>query len=81
MPKRSGKKEPAIAAASSPELAAGSVKFAKSGHGRLSRPEIFTIRAASQRLNKFVTVENTAAPGGTATTSMSMSDWSRRIPS
>ena len=70
-----------MAAASRPELDVGRVKAANSGHGRLSRPEIFTIRAASQRLNRFVTVENTAAAGGTATTSMSISDWSRRMRS
>src|SRR5215831_15223867 len=63
-PKRSGKKDPTMAAASRPELDVGRFKADKSGHGRLSRPEIFTIRAASQRLNRFVTVENTAAAGG-----------------
>ena len=33
-------------------------------HGRFSRPEIFTTRAASQRLKTLVIVENTAAAGG-----------------
>src|SRR5438445_10494907 len=79
MPKRSGKKEPASAAASRPELDGGNVNAAKSGQGRLSRPEIFTIRAASQRLNNFLTVENRAAAGGLATTKTSTGDWSRSI--
>src|SRR5262249_16696130 len=60
-PRRSGKNEPAMAAARNPEVDAGNVKAAKSGHGRLSRPEIFTTRAASQRLNALIMVENTAA--------------------
>src|SRR4029078_1475987 len=71
-PGRSGRKEPAIADASSAELDGGKVKAARSGHGRFRRPEIFTARAASQRLNTLVTVENTAAAGGTATTSTSI---------
>ena len=36
----------------------------KSGHGRASRPEILTMRAASQRLNRLVTVQNMAAASG-----------------
>ena len=62
-------------------LFVGNVQAAKSGHGRLSRLEIFTTRAASQRLSTLIMVENTAAAGGTATTSTSTSDWSRRIRS
>jgi hypothetical protein len=81
MPRRSGRKEPAMAAARKTGVDVGKVQAAKSGHGRLSRPEIFTTRAASQRLNTLVMVENTAAAGGTATTSTSISDWSRRIRS
>ena len=77
-PRRSGRKEPAIAAASSPALNGGNVNAGRSGHGRLRRPEIFTMRAASQRLNTLVRVENTAAAGGTATTSTSIRDWSFR---
>ena len=80
-PTRSGRKDPAIAAARNPALDAGRVKAVRSGHGRLSRAEIFTTRAASQRLNTLVTVEKTAAAGGTATTRMSINDWSLRIRS
>ena len=63
-----------MAAASHPVAEGGNVKAAKSGHGRFSRPEIFTTRAASHRLKRLVMVENTAAAGGTATTSMSITD-------
>src|SRR3982074_1469441 len=67
-PGRSGRNEPAIAAASSAELDAGNAKVARSGHGRFSRPEIFTTRAASQRLNTLVIVGKTAPARGTAHT-------------
>src|SRR3954462_5719023 len=71
-PARSGRNEPAIAAARSAELDGGNAKAARSGHGRFRRPEIFTTRAASQRLNTLVIVEKMAAAGGTATTSTSI---------
>ena len=81
MPRRSGRKEPAIAAASKPEADAGNVSADRSGQGRVSRPRFSPTRAASQRLNTLVMVENTAAAGGTATTSTSISAWSRRMRS
>ncbi len=43
------------------------------GHGRFSRPENFTMRAASQRLNTLVMVASTAAAGGMAATRKSTS--------
>ena len=71
IPKRSGSSEPMRASASSARLEAGKVRAPRSGQGRMSRPEIFTARAASQTLNRFVSVVNTAAAGGTAMTSRS----------
>ena len=73
MPAISGRKEPAIAAASTKGVAAGNRMAARSGQGRLSRPEIFTMRAASQRLRSCVIVVSTAAAGGITTTRMSIS--------
>src|SRR5262245_50014532 len=75
-PKRSGRKDPASASASRPDAVGGKAKAGTSGQGRARRPEIFTIRPASQRLAKLVIVENTAAAGGTATTNRSINDFS-----
>ena len=46
---------------------------ASSGHGRFSRPENFTMRAASHRLSTLVMVASTAAAGGIAVTRKSTS--------
>ena len=43
------------------------------GHGRFSRPENFTMRAASHRLSTLVMVASTAAAGGMAATRKSIS--------
>ena len=44
----------------------GNVIAAICGHGRDSRPENFTMRAASHRVKTLVMVESTAAAGGSA---------------
>ena len=46
---------------------------ASCGHGRVSRPENFTMRAASHRLSTLVMVASTAAAGGIAATRKSTS--------
>ena len=55
-------------------MKAGKVMAARSGQGRTSRPEILTMRAASQTLNRLISVENTAAAAGTTITSKSITD-------
>ena len=44
MPARSGRNEPAIAAATSAGAMGGSASAERSGHGRRKRPEAFTMR-------------------------------------
>ena len=62
-----------MAAASRPGVKPGSVSEGRSGHGRRSRPDTFTMRAASHRLKTLSKVANTAAAGGMATTRISIS--------
>ena len=50
-----------------PPASVGGKRMAEScGQGRVSRPENFTMRPASQRLKRLVTVASTAAAGGIA---------------
>src|SRR5450756_2518192 len=73
MPIRLPTKLKATAIASAAASVRGNVMAASGGHGRFSRPENVTMRAASHRLSTLVMVASTAAAGGMAATRKSTS--------
>src|SRR5665213_3376678 len=68
MPMRPPMKLTMTASASVAVNSFGNDMAASGGHGRFSRPENFTMRAASHRLSTLVMLASTAAAGGMATT-------------
>ena len=52
MPMRSGRNEPSDRGRKQPEADAGSVNAGRSGHGRVRRPEIFTMRRGEPEIEQ-----------------------------
>ena len=72
MPTRPPKKLSTTASASAAATIGGKVMAERSGQGRASRPENFTTRAASHRLNRLVDSGEHAAAGGITSTRKSI---------